>query len=322
MCGYYSKFELLAQCIYSTHNLTTMPGAGSGKTLKRCHTPSDEVEIDKHLCVKGGLYDDWVLVPIEPNDNHDNMQCVRVTAWLTTWLTCIAFGQKTGDTESKCTIQWAIDHCRAKLRATVFDRTPVTEVVSAQAAAILNAVSSDEEEPEGDADDTQSSSTSKCPSTWCCIDSDQGPIECKAAARGNYLFIKCDNDTHGKPRANSLKNFINLVISFKAQRKQSEGRVVFPWGQLSGGIVPDTLLRAEDKGKITFDFRKQSWCVRYHATPHTKQKRVHFNGLQVGEDLDETSNEAFSSLLKDKLTKARMMWNSYDKSSSARLSNP
>lgn len=303
------------------HIRTTMPGTGVGKTLKRCHTPSGEVEVDKNLCVKGGLYDDWVLVPIE---EHDNVQCVRVTAWLTTWLTCIAFGQKTGDTESKCTIQWAIDHCRSKLRVTAFDKTPVTEAVSVHAAAILNAESSDDEDvaSKADDDDTQSSSTSKCPTTWCCIESDQGAIECKAAARGNYIFIKCDDDAVGKPKANSLKNFINLVISFKAQRKNAAGRVVFPWGQLSGGIVPDTLLRTDDKGKITFDFRKQSWCVRYHASPENKQKRVHYSGLQVGEDLHEMTNDEFSCLLKDKLTKARMIWNAYDKSNSARLSNP
>ena len=94
-----------------------------------------------------------------------------------------------------------------------------------------------------------------CRSVWSCVQTEEGEITVKAARHGHLLWVRTDD--------NSLRNFLNLLLSLKAKQKKSPGRMIFARKEPHNGIAPGALLTAEDDGKIQFNFRKRKWDVRY-----------------------------------------------------------
>ena len=157
--------------------------------------------------------------------------------------------------------------------------------------------------------------TSKyCPSAWVSVVSEHGPITVKSVPRCNLLLAEATSS--------SLTALISLAISFKACNKASKGRSIFLPGRLGGGIVRETYLRLEDISKVSFEFRRFAWQIRYKANVHTRKSRTSVTGLQVSTNIPDNSSLSETAVithLKDMLSKARRMWNLMDKSDAPRL---
>lgn len=291
--------------------------------LRRDLTPTGEIQFESRPCVRGGLSNAWTILPVE---TLVKVQCVRVTSYCSSWLNEICFGSKTPSTASTTVIQWAVDHCRDLIRMSLGhdsdDEEPVGEDISADALAVLQDSDEDKEdvvdEPteKGKAeiwkDDLPNKRITK--TSWTSVTTAQGPVMLHVKKSGNFIYVRSDDD--------SIKNFIELVISFKQQRKKSDGRVVFPAGSLFGGVVPEVLLRQPDDGKIQFDFRRVAWRVRYRENDEQRKGKTSTDGLLVPlskGDGSQLTPEQFQSGMKERLVKARKTWNRLDKSTAARL---
>jgi hypothetical protein len=152
----------------------------------------------------------------------------------------IVFGSKTPDAVMNNVVNWTIDHCRdlvKKASATEEPHDVVEESISDAAHAVLmDSDSEDNDDSQKTEDGSDHTSTlkakPKCMTQWCCLETPHGKITLLVAKRCNAMFIKADAET--------ITAFCELAISFKAQRKQSAGRVHF------GGIVPEVFLQSHD----------------------------------------------------------------------------
>ena len=284
----------------------------SSRQLKRHETPTEDIEIGQRLCVKGGLSDDWLVLPVE---KQSGTLCVRITATTCAWLNQSCFALKTSTHDSRKVIQWAMDHCRQRISHTSVSSQSINEDLGADAQAVLADGSDDDEDAEVD-DAPATPRVMKCPSVWSCIVTDKGPITVLPAKSCNKLFVKCTSD--------DIKTFLSLVASFKSLRKESHGRVLFPSGEFSGGLVPEAYLKPSDKGKIDFDFRAQTWRVSFKSCQGHRKRRTETKGLGVSStraDGTTMDSEEFVSALKSRLVKARKLWNVLDQSADCRLSD-
>jgi hypothetical protein len=204
---------------------------------------------------------------------NSGSECVRVSCWKSRWLNQVIWHGKSADHESASLVQEAIDYCRSHLRTSQAGSSDSMgdEKISDAARAILEGGDSGEEEEcddevDGSPSKSPSNRTLRCPTSWACIPSDHGPITVKCMPRGNVLLVEATES--------SLTAFIHLVMAFKTRRKVSKGRVLFSSGSgtLSGGIVPSVYLKPEEHSKISFDFRKMSWIIKYQPTAKVTTK--------------------------------------------------
>lgn len=301
------------------------------RSLKRQTTPTSHVSVMNRVCIQGGMNNEWAALPVE---TLQNVQCVRLTAWSANWLMMICFGCKTPDTWSLDVVRWTIDHCIDLVRQVVprSEGDDVEENISSDALNVLADDSCDDETPAVDSQNSQNSQNTPTKAKslhntpWLCVNTAKGDITLKVG-KNKVIYIKVDGSAVDPTQCeSSIGRFVELVISFKARQKHESGRVVFADGALGGGIVPECLMNTTDKGKITFDFRKQAWTVHYNKkNPGQKRgqkKHQSSEGLQIqkapchGTVLN--SNQ-LSEVLQLHLVKARRLWNLIDKSGEARI---
>ena len=105
----------------------------SKRTLRRDHTPTGAIVVEDHLCIKGGMSEEWSVLPIE---TQLGQSCVRVTTYGAPWLYQLCFGSKTPDTVMNNVVNWTIDHCRdlVKRAADIEEPEPVVEETISDAA--------------------------------------------------------------------------------------------------------------------------------------------------------------------------------------------
>ena len=93
--------------------------------------------MEDHLCIKGGMSDEWSVLPIE---KQLGQPCVKVNSYGAPWLYLLCFGSKTPDAVMNNVLNWTLDHCRELVKKSADAEEPepvVDESISDAALSVL-----------------------------------------------------------------------------------------------------------------------------------------------------------------------------------------
>lgn len=216
--------------------------ASSSKVLKRNMTPSGAIELCKMKVIKGGLLDDFMILPVV---NQMKIESIKITSTQTTWLNAMLVGVKSFDPTAKAVISQVIHELRVALakqcggtdagasRSNI--AAPVEDMDDDQRKALTAGDSSDDDGNDSQcnavADQTYTKKGVAGTDRWHSVAIDGVMVTIFISSNSGSLFLKADDDI--------ITKFIQLCFNAKGLHKAMHGRSVFLPGQSSGGFVPE-----------------------------------------------------------------------------------